>query len=138
MGSLYVGNPTSALAAYQVNGLAIAPGRPFAPGPKPPPYTPYFVFVVIEPDLGPGVVGYGDNTLDVSFSDTVKPHDDYAFGFTVQRGTWSVDDDLIAYVYRGLLMLMTPRGVPLPPNPLLIQAEPALPEPAALSTLGVT
>ena len=89
MGSLYIGNPTSASAAYQVNGLAITPGRPFATGPKPPPYTPYFVFVEIERDLGPGVVGYGDNTLTVSFSDTIKPRDDYAFGFTVQRGTWS-------------------------------------------------
>jgi hypothetical protein len=137
VGQLYIANPSSAFVDYQVNGGAIPlPGRPFANGPKPPPYTPYFVFAGIERDLGPGIVGYGSNVLSATFRDMSGPREHYTFTFTVQRGAWSIEDDLIAYVCRGLLMLMTPRGMRLPPNPLLIKAQPA--SPAGAPTTSTT
>jgi hypothetical protein len=125
VGQLYIANPSSAFVDYQVNGGAVLPGRPFAGGPQPPPYTPYLVFAGIARHPGPGTVGYGANELRAGFKDTIEPRSDFAFTFIVQESTWSIDDDLLAYVYRGLLMLMTPRGMPLAPNPPLIEAQPA-------------
>lgn len=99
------------------------PGRPFAAGPRPPIYTPYFVFAGIERSQGPGVVGYGRNSISANFSDTL-PWNDCLYNFDFPAGSWSVDDDLLGYVFRGCLLLMTTRGMPVGPNPLLIPAEP--------------
>ena len=98
------------------------PGRPFAPGPRPPCYTPYFVLADIQRERSPGAVGYGTNVLTAHFQDSL-PMSICTFSLVLRPGTWSVDDDLLAYACRGWLMLMTPRGMALPPNSLMISAQ---------------
>jgi hypothetical protein len=119
VGRLRIANPSSSIVNYQVNGGAVLPGRPFAPGPNPPIYTPYFSLVGIQRELGPGVVGYGTNTVYAAFQDE-DPYRYFTFGFDFNANVASVDDDLIAYVCRGWMLLMTTRGMALQPNPLLI------------------
>jgi len=124
VGKLYIGNPSSTYADYKVNGGSLT-CRPFSDGPKPPRFTPYFVSVTIDKWSGSKVIGYGENTLSVTFQDVGKP-DQYTFAFDVPQ-THSTLDDLIAFVQRGFLTLMTKRGMALPPNPLIIPGVPPPP-----------
>ena len=119
MGRLRIANPSSSTVNYQINGGAIVPGRPFAPGPNPPIYTPYFVLADIQRGQAPGVVGYGTNTVYAAFQDE-EPYRYFMFSFDLSASVFSVDDDLIAYVCRAWMLLMTTRGMALQPNPLLI------------------
>lgn len=122
MGLLYLANPSSASVAYAVNGSAIMPGRPFAPGPQPPFGTPRFVTAPIARYAVAGVVGYGPNTLTAAFYD--QDQDGHTFAFTLPADH-SIDDDLVGYACRGALVLMTAGGRPLPSNPCPILAGPA-------------
>ena len=121
MGLLYLANPSSAFADFQVNGAAIMPGRPFAPGPRPPFGTPWFVTATIARYPEPTVVGYGTNVIDAAFHD--QQDDGHTFTF-VLPGELSIDDDLVGYAFRGALLLMTGGGRPLPANPCPILSGP--------------
>lgn len=122
MGRLCIANPSSTTTYYWINDGAILTGRPFATGPRPPAFTPYFVFADIRREPDPGVLGYGPNLISAQFQDTL-PQNHCTFEVVLMRGTWSIDDDLIAYPCRGWLLLMTPRGMALAPNPLMIPAQ---------------
>ena len=126
VGRVYVANASTAWARYQLNGAALQPGRPVAAGPKPPPYTPYFVIAPLGRYPDTGTFGYGDNDFVVTFQDTDPPDRPHLFTITVPR-TLSIDDALILYACRGMAMLLTQRGVPLDPNPLLLTGVPADP-----------
>jgi hypothetical protein len=125
VGKFYIANPSSTFADYKVNGGSLTTCRPFSPGPNPPPFTPYFVFASIEKFRDSKVIGYGDNTLSVTFRDSDKD-DEYTFSFSVPQ-SHSTLDDLIGFVQRGWLTLMTKRGMALLPNPLNILGVPPPP-----------
>lgn len=113
MAQLYIANPSTARVEYRLNGGAIQAGRPMRPG-----APPWFSVAATcrRPDLG--VAGYGVNTFTATFSDETT--DGFPFAFALDRGAYSTDDDLIAYAFRGPLLLMTAGGTEQAPNPLLI------------------
>lgn len=126
MAKVFIANVSSTPTRYGVNGGPTFPGRPCSPGPAPPPYTPYFVFAPLDHYRDTGVFGYGPNTLVVTFEDDGPYCEPHAFSIMVPT-THSLDDPLLLYVFRGVVMLLTTRGMPLDPNPLLIHGTPEEP-----------
>ena len=117
-------NVSPTWAAYQVNGGPTQTGRPYAVGPKPPPYTPYFVFATlgrypVEGEFGRG----GPNDLVVTFRDTVPADVPHRFTIVIPEDV-SVDDSLILYAFRDVVMLLNSRGTPLRPDQQLIPGTP--------------
>jgi hypothetical protein len=126
VGKVYLANASTAWAQYSVNGSALPLARPVAAGPKPPQFTPYFVVAPLGRYPTGGNFGYDDNELVVTFKDTDPPDRPHRFTVVIPRAH-SVDDALILYAFRGMAMLLTDRGVPLDPNPLLMTGVPADP-----------
>lgn len=126
VGKVYLANASTAWVQYGLNGSALPLARPVAAGPKPPQFTPYFLVAPLGRYPTGGSFGPGDNELVVLFKDTDPPDRPHVFKIVIPSGR-SVDDALILYAFRGMAMLLTDRGVPLDPNPLLMTGVPADP-----------
>ncbi|KVM57972.1 hypothetical protein WJ58_12215 [Burkholderia ubonensis] len=111
-GKVYMANVSASSATYLVNDSLIrTPARPM----NPVTYAPYFVIVTRsrygEP---PGTFGMGENRFSAVFNDTIQPEPrrtDYTIPIPA---SYSIDDDLILYVYRNSVLLLTKRGVVIP------------------------
>jgi hypothetical protein len=120
VGRLFIANPSLARVEYTLNGGALDPGAPCNEGPEPPLlYTPFFVAAEICRYREQGVLGYGENELSAHFLDGESPCP-FLFPIEFCKEEHSVDEDVIAHVFRGVLLLMNERGARLTPNPPLI------------------
>jgi len=121
-GKVYITNVSASLADYTVNYSHVSmTGRPIDPST----YTPYFTFASRAkfPDDRAATFAFGENAFSVSYADTIPPEapgTDYRICIPLDL---SIDDDLILYVYRNGVLLMTTRGVALPPNKEFIPNE---------------
>jgi hypothetical protein len=127
---VYIADVSSTPARFAVNGGATFPGRPVATSDTPAPYTPSFVLAALGRYPDRGVFGYGINALTVSFEDDTVYRVPHRFAISVPE-THSIDDALLLYAFRGVVLLLTTGGMPLAPNPGCIDGTS---EPIPLST----
>lgn len=111
MSYFYLANLSRVTVHYKINGGAVLPGRSSSPGPHPPMFTPRFILVSLARSPDTGVVGLGENAISAIFQDAY-PEREWGFTFTIKHGS-SIDDDVIAYLLRGALLVTTARGMPL-------------------------
>lgn len=118
MGALYIFNPTTSPLAIELNGNTVGSIRPCSPSG----YKPFSTWVSRTRAPEPGKPSFGENTLGLKFE--AEPRAAYVFPFILPRG-YSLEEDVVAFALRGCLILTTPSGAPLTPNPLPIQASPS-------------
>jgi len=111
-GLVYIANVSAGSADYVVNDARIGtPGRPMNPKTR----TPYFV-VVSRSKYGdpPGTFRMGKNDFLVRFADTIPPEPPQ-INYTIDIPLdYSLDDDVILYVFRTSNLLLSARGKILP------------------------
>jgi hypothetical protein len=118
MGALYIFNPTTSPLALEINGERAGSIRPCSPAG----YKPFATSVNRTHSPEPGKPSFGENILKTTFE--ADPRTTYAFSFTLPRG-YPLEEDVVAFALRDWLILTTPSGNPLKPNPLLIPASPS-------------
>ncbi len=113
-GKVYIANVGPSSTSYVLNHAQIGtPGRPWDSKT----YTPYFVFVNRTRYPEGGKFGLGLNDFSVDFKDTIPPEKPVTcYRIQIPQES-SLLDDFILYVFRNCVLLMTKRGVLLPPNP---------------------
>lgn len=120
MGQVIIFNPSTSKVKYEVNGKPITPARPAASkdGYQP---VPVAASRSQYPGDPPGSFGYGDNRFRATFLDVLPPETPvHEYSVYIPRSV-SLVDDLILYVFRARLFLMTMRGYPLPKAGLFIE-----------------
>jgi len=117
-GKVYIANVSTSATTYAVNDAPIVtPGRPMNPST----FSPYFVLVGRSKYPEPrGTFAFGRNPFSATFADTIPPETPRVVCVIDIPVESSVDDDLILYVYRNGVLLITKRGDALPPNPEFI------------------
>jgi hypothetical protein len=120
-GQLFIGNPTVSEVSCWLNEESLRPLRPCYWGPPPPPYAPpsyslYFLRVNRVTSPEPGLLGFGENTLRVCFES--EPREKNLFVVNVKK-TNLIGSDIVAFVFRGELLLLDPAGRPLGRQPIV-------------------
>lgn len=121
MGALYVLNPTKSPLALAINEEMVGSIR----GCSSSGYKPFSTWISITRREEAGNPHLGENTLRVTFEET--PRACYLFPFTLPRGSFSIEEDVVAVAMRGCLVLTTQSGGQLKPNPLPILVPPLPP-----------
>jgi hypothetical protein len=110
-GKVYIANVSASAATYSVNNAIIRTlGRPMNPSS----HTPYFVLVGRSryPDSS-GSFANATNAFTVDFADSIPPEPVRTAYQVAIPPSMSTDDDLILYVFRDAVYLMTARGQPV-------------------------
>lgn len=118
MGALYIFNPTTSPLAFEINGERAGSVRPCSPVG----YKPFSTWVSRTRAPEPGKPSFGENTLKLTFE--ASPPATYTFPFDLPRA-YPLEEDVVAFAVHDWLILTTPSGNPLPPNPLPIPASPS-------------
>lgn len=110
-GKVYIANISASAATYSINNTPVGtPARPMNSAT----YTPYFVIVARSryPDPS-GTFAMGSNDFSVQFADTIPPGKQIDCVVVIPDSS-SIDDDLILYVFRNSVSLLSSRGIVLP------------------------
>ncbi|MDV2451826.1 hypothetical protein [Xanthomonas hortorum] len=111
-GKVYIANISASAATYSINNTPVStPARPMNSATC----TPYFVIVARSryPDPS-GTFAMGSNDFSVQFADTIPPEHKQIDCVVVIPDSSSIDDDLILYVFRNSVSLLSSRGIILP------------------------